>query len=164
MTPEGLAAQNLALLLVLSAQVVAGYGCGPKDGPVPPQAVASAPPMRVDAQPVRGDDEPVAYRRVRAPVESLAVRATGSDPREYHADIVSGLPNSCVRFDAIETERSGEHIAIAVFNLEPTDPNMMCAQVYQTRQHEVALGSDFQPGKTYTVEANGIRETFTPPR
>jgi len=63
-----------------------------------------------------------------------------------------------VEFDRYEVTRDGDTIRVAVINLEPV--GMECEDVYGTVEHNVPLGSDFDPGTTYTVLVNDVAETF----
>ncbi len=96
-----------------------------------------------------------------APIERVEIRVAESFPPQYFVDIVSGLPNGCARFDSIETSRSGDTIRIVVLNLVPAPGSKVaCTMIYGTVQHHVALGTDFEPGHTYTVVVNDVTETF----
>jgi|GEM_PF-213124 len=96
---------------------------------------------------------------VLAPIESVAIQAAGSD---YVAQITSGLPNGCTRFDDYTVSRDGNTIIIKVTNTVPADRQIMCTMVYGLVKTEAPLGSDFQSGTTYVVDVNGKQSTFTP--
>jgi len=38
---------------------------------------------------------------------------------------------------------------------------MACTAIYGLEETVILLGSDFESGKTYTVDVNGVIETFT---
>ena len=96
-----------------------------------------------------------------APIESVAISVAESDPPQYFVDVVSGLPNACVEFYGYEEHRAGSAITITVYNLEPA-PNQQiaCAEVYTMHEFVVPLGSDFQPGETYTLSVNDTITAF----
>ena len=97
--------------------------------------------------------------REPAPIES--VRVAVNDSREYSLLIVSGLPDSCARFESYELNRDGRRIEVTATNLSPTGP-FACLAVYEIHEGEMPLGSDFTPGEEYTVVVNGqVMETFT---
>ncbi len=99
--------------------------------------------------------------RALAPIESVEVRVAESFPPQYFADIVSALPNGCVRFESLEAERDGDTIRITVWNLAPKPGSrLLCTMIYGITKHSVALGTDFEPGRTYTVHVNGETATF----
>ena len=83
-----------------------------------------------------------------------------SDPPQYFLEIRSGVPNTCHTFDRTEMERSGREITVSVINLVVTG-DVVCAEVYRSAPHVVALGSDFEPGVTYTARVNGETLTFS---
>lgn len=96
-----------------------------------------------------------------APIERVEISVAESSPPQYFVDIVSGLPNGCARFDSIETSRSGDTIQLVVVNLVPSPGSQVaCTMIYGTVQHHVALGTDFESGRTYTVVVNDVTETF----
>ena len=78
---------------------------------------------------------------------------------QYFVAVKSGLPNACYEFDRYEVDRDGETVRITVTNLKPEEP-MMCAEIYGTVESNIALGIDFDGGKTYTVYVNDVTETF----
>ena len=50
---------------------------------------------------------------------------------------------------------------VQVWNLVPrATSGLLCAQVVSTTEHNVALGTEFIQGETYTVLVNGVTETF----
>ncbi len=96
-----------------------------------------------------------------APIESVKLTHSDSTPREYTLHIVSGLPGGCVEFDGYAVTREGAALNVTVTNLAPTAP-VPCTMIYGRHEGEVALGSDFTPGETYTVAVNGtLTNAFT---
>ena len=119
-------------------------------GSAPTQTGAPTP----DAQP----EDPNLVREP-APIES--VRIVVNDSLAYSLLIVSGLPDSCAKFESYELNRDGSRIEVTVTNLRSTGP-FACLAVYETHEGELPLGSDFTPGEEYTVVVNGqVTETFT---
>lgn len=55
----------------------------------------------------------------------------------------------------MKTERNGNMIDIQVTTQHPKDA--ICAQVYSIFEENVALGSAFTPGETYTVNVNDAK-------
>lgn len=108
------------------------------------------------------DDVAPEYVRQRAPIDSLEVTNDESVSLRYVVHVTSGLPSGCVTFDAIETTRDGNTIAIAVWNLVPgPDTTFGCTDDFRSVENNVALGTDFEPGDEYRVEVNDVVETFT---
>ena len=98
---------------------------------------------------------------VREPAPIASVRVVVKDSLAYSLLIVSGLPDSCAKFDGYELTRDGSRMEVTVTNLSPTGA-FACLAVYETHEGELPLGSDFTPGEEYTVVVNGqVTETFT---
>jgi hypothetical protein len=74
----------------------------------------------------------------------------------------SGLPRGCASVDGIETSIGDDEIRIDVWNLEPASGELIaCTAIYGIVENNVALGSDFESGREYTVFVNGEnRATF----
>ena len=99
--------------------------------------------------------------QVAAPIESVRISVAESFPPQYFVHIVSGLPSGCASFDGFKVDRADDLITISVTNLEPAPGQLVaCTKIYGIVQTNVALGSDFEPGRTYTVVVNDVRETF----
>ena len=99
--------------------------------------------------------------KVPAPIESVEIIVAESFPPQYFALVVSGLPNGCVEFYGYEEARSGHAITITVTNREPAPSEpVACTAIYLTHELSVPLGTDFQPGETYTVKVNDAIEEF----
>ena len=60
-----------------------------------------------------------------APIESVDVVVSESDPKEYSLRIVSGLPSGCVTFDGYEVDLEGTTFVVNVVNLQPSGPGCM---------------------------------------
>ena len=89
-----------------------------------------------------------------APIESVGVVVSESDPPEYSLRIVSGLPSGCVEFKGYDVSLDGNVFTVDAVNLEATGP-VACIAVYERHEGEVALGGGLTPGETYTVIVNG---------
>ena len=102
-----------------------------------------------------------AMTETRAPIESVELTTSDSNPREYTLHIVSGLPGGCVKFGDYSVACEGAHIDVAVTNFAPTEP-VPCTMMYGIHEGEVELGSDFTAGETYMVSVNGnVTNAFT---
>ncbi|MDA1189457.1 MAG: hypothetical protein O2854_07265 [Chloroflexi bacterium] len=94
-------------------------------------------------------------QRVLAPIESAEIVVGESNPPQYFVQLTSGLPSGCARFDENTIERDGKTLTITVWNTEPAPgEEIACTAIYGFLDHNIALGSDFQPGETYTVRVN----------
>lgn len=95
-----------------------------------------------------------------APIDDVEILVRESSPPRYAVRVVSGLPDSCIKFGHLEWKRSDNNIQIEVFNLIPDNRNIACAQVYGMVENTIELGIDFESGKTYTVKVNDVVKTF----
>lgn len=98
---------------------------------------------------------------VRAPIVRVSVRIAESFPPQYFADVTSALPDGCTQFARTQVRREADLVFIDVFNTRPASAEVMCTMIYGEHESHVALGSDFVPGRTYTLDANGTRQPFT---
>lgn len=97
---------------------------------------------------------------VPAPIDGLEVERRESTPPQYVLFIQAGLPGGCAQRDRHEVRREPDVITITVLNsLPPGDP--ICTAIYGTYGLEVGLGSDFVPGRAYTVRVNDRTTSFT---
>jgi inhibitor of cysteine peptidase len=96
-----------------------------------------------------------------APIHDAHISVNMSLPEQIFVDIKGGLADSCTTFHDLETERIGNIINITVTTERPK--NAICAQVYSYFKKNVALGSDFISGDTYTVNVNDVTISFEYP-
>ncbi len=89
------------------------------------------------------------------------MRVAESFPPQYFADVTSGLPDGCTKFARTALRRDGDVVFVDVFNTRPARDDVACTMLYGEHESAVALGSDFVSGRTYVVDANGTRESFT---
>ena len=136
------------LLIILAAALV--VACGGEDAPSPTPASTHTP---------AGTSSP-AIAEVEAPIEDVTLHALEFDPVQYFLVIGSGLPNACHTFDRTDVERTGMEITVSVINRIRAG-DVACAEIYRSESHTVALGTDFEPGTTYTVRVNDWETSFT---
>lgn len=135
--------------------------------PSPDTPVSSTPGGGGGSPPVTGTVAPVdpGYPTVEelAPIESVDILIMESFPPQYSVQIVSGLPSGCAAFLRAEVvEQSGPTIRIEVVNRMPApQSSVACTMIYGYHESSVMLGSDFEPGVTYTVEVNDTVTEFT---
>ena len=95
-----------------------------------------------------------------APIDSVEVLILESFPVQYRLLVVSGLPSACYSFSGYRLERTGDTIQVEITNSKPADSELVCAQVYSTSETSIPLGSEFQSGRTYTIEVNDFIDFF----
>jgi hypothetical protein len=99
--------------------------------------------------------------RVGAPITRVEVEVLEIDPPQFNLVVESGLPNACVVSGRYRLFRIGNSISVQVLNLEPSDQDIICAQVYGVVETVISLGSDFQAGDIHTANVNGTTVEFT---
>ena len=106
-------------------------------------------------------EEPVMVE-VLAPIEEVHVRVAESWAPQYFLEVTSGLPNGCIKFDGHEVTSEGYTIEVKVTKLESKSGGLIaCDMRYGIVTTDIVLGSDFEPGKTYTVRVNDVTSQFT---
>ena len=95
-----------------------------------------------------------------APIDKLEIATLESFPPQYVAQIMAGLPNGCAKPYTYSVQRSANEIDITVLNSEPSGA-VACTAIYGDYELNLNLGSQFQPGTTYTVKAGDKTATFT---
>jgi len=124
----------LVMVLLLAASMIAAPGC---------------------------DSEQTELETEAAPIHEVSVSIAESYPEQVIVYIKGGLADSCTTFHDLTAEHSGNTIYIEVTTERPVDA--VCAQIYRYFERNVNLGSDFTSGQTYTVDVNGVTETFVYP-
>ena len=91
----------------------------------------------------------------------MEINIAESFPPQYFLHVVSGLPSGYAKFNQYEMTRGGNEINVKVTNLVPApDILVACTMIYGFHESNIALGSDFEGGQTYTVHVNDATETF----
>jgi hypothetical protein len=97
--------------------------------------------------------------KVLAPVHGIDIWADNSSPRQYFADVASGVCHTCGYFDSYSVARAGNTVQIKIFNLYSIGREPLLGP-YVVVEHTIPLGTDFVPGVNYTVGANNVTVTF----
>ncbi len=100
-------------------------------------------------------------RAVPAPIDGLEILVLESFPPQYLLNVQAGLPSGCAQQYKHEAEREGNVITVTVLNSLPTATDMACTAIYGMYELNINLGSDFEPGETYTVLVNDKETSFT---
>ena len=151
---------GMLISVIISFLVVAAVACGEtattQTPTQSPAVVTPGPQLTPTTEPTTPEPTMV---EVPAPIDSVDINIAESFPPQYFVQVKSGLPNACYEFNGYDVSRDGETVRITVTNLKP-EQQLMCAEIYRTVESNVALGSDFEGGKTYTVHVNDLTETF----
>ena len=96
---------------------------------------------------------------VSAPIRDVVV-ASNPETNEYTVFVLSAQLFECHKPSVWNVERNGDLINIDVFNLQPVELPDDCEESLSTTQNEIAIGSDYEIGNTYTVVVNGFTKAF----
>jgi len=96
-----------------------------------------------------------------APIHEVRVNIAESYPPQVFVYLKGGLADACTTFHELTVERRADTIEIEVTTERPK--GAVCAQVYSFFEQNVALGSEFASGKSYTVKVNGKVTSFRMP-
>lgn len=94
-----------------------------------------------------------------APIHEVEISIAESYPPQVFVYIKGGLSDGCTAFHDLETTRNGDTIDIKV--TVQREKNRECTAIYGYFEKNVALGTDFIVGKTYTVNVNSETRTFS---
>jgi len=139
--------RSIGILGILVAVVVILGSCTPLDTMpfIPPEAF----------EPIISAVE---VAEAPAPIDDVQVLVDDSDPPQVSLIVSSGLPNSCYDFDRYEVNQEGGEVTVSIFNMEKKAD--VCAQVYTSVEHNIPLGVDFDPSKTYGLTVNEFIDVF----
>lgn len=93
-----------------------------------------------------------------ANVNSIEIMLLESFPVQINVCARGEHPDSCTKVDEITTAREGNTFVVTINAFRPADA--MCAQVITPYEEVVALDVVGLKTGVYTVEVNGIRDTF----
>jgi inhibitor of cysteine peptidase len=78
---------------------------------------------------------------------------------QVHAAVKGDFPDACTSIGTVNQRREGNTIYVELMTTRPAD--MACAQVITPFEHNIPLDVVGLPAGTYTVDVNGVTETFT---
>ena len=129
--------------------------------PSAPATPIAVYPTEPPTEPASGQPSGSGMVETPAPIESVKLAASDSNPPVYTLQITSGIPSGCVKFNGYETLREGNSINVNVTNLQPAEA-VLCTAIYGQHEGEVVLDGEFTPGESYTVFVNGkLTNSFT---
>ena len=92
-----------------------------------------------------------------SPIESWELETISGTPHQYRLRVVSSIPGGsrCSQFNGFEIRRrEPNRVEVSVTHHETVDPFVTCTEDHPVVETSVPLGSDFEPGRTYTVSVN----------
>lgn len=133
-------------LLILSVMLCLALlaACGPAGEPT-----ATTPPSGGDEPPVLGT----------AQVDSIEIVILESFPVQIHVLAKGHLPDSCTTIDQVTEEQDGDTFRVTITTARPEGE--MCAQVLTPFEENIPLDVYGLAAGTYTVDVNGVTDTFT---
>jgi hypothetical protein len=121
------------------------------------QATAPVPsPPPADAPALTPQD---GQTRSMAIIEEVDVRILESFPVQVQVAVAGYLPDACTTIEEIAAVQEDDTFRIRVATSRPADA--MCAQVITSFEEVVALDVEGLSAGEYTVQADGLSETFT---
>jgi len=93
-----------------------------------------------------------------ANVNDIEIMLLESFPVQVNVGASGEHPDSCTKVDEITTRREGNTFVVTISAFRPADA--MCAEVVTPYEEVIALDVVGLKAGVYTVEVNGIRDTF----
>lgn len=143
---------------VVEAEQPAASNEAPAATPVA-QATEATPASAEEAPAAPQGPAPVPEEQGGAMVESVEVLILESLPVQIHVLVKGHLPDACARIEGHQLEQSGNTIDISLNTTWPA--NQRCMAALTPFEQTISLAVDeLTPGE-YTVEVDGVSETFT---
>jgi inhibitor of cysteine peptidase len=152
----GLAALAMVLLSLVACGPGAGQPAVPTETAAPatqsvPTTSPATPgtPGTPDATPVAGD----------AAVEDIEIMMLESFPVQVSVVVKGYLSDACTSLGEIVQSRNGNTFKVSIKTVRPADK--VCADVISPFEETISLDVVGLKAGTYTVDVNGVTETFT---
>jgi len=94
----------------------------------------------------------------KASVESIEILILESFPVQIHVVARGHLPDDCTEIGEITRERQGNAFLITITTARPA--NVACAEMVVSFEEVISLDVLGLPAGTYTVDVNGVRDSF----
>ena len=142
---------RLMILILATILTMVAVGCAaPRETPT----VVPEPPTGTPAQ-GNGGDEVI---RGLARVEEIQIMILESFPVQVNVVARGNLPDGCTTIDQIEQERQGDTFVVTITTVRPAD--QACTEALVPFEEVISLEVGGLEAGTYTVEVNGVRDTF----
>ncbi len=93
-----------------------------------------------------------------AMIDSVEVLILESLPVQVTVNVKGNMPDACTTVDEVTTNREGNTFNIQITTKRPAE--LMCAQVLTPFEQNIPLDVKGLQKGTYTVNVNGVTETF----
>ncbi len=150
------------LLLALAACSPSGGEPAVSDNPATETPDMDAPVSSDDPTATPPAEEPVDLENVTiddATVESIQIMILESFPVQVHVNVTGYLGDGCTTLGNIETTQESDTFLVNITTQRPTEA--LCTQQLVGFEENVALDVQGLPAGTYTVDVNGVTDTFT---
>jgi len=137
----------ISVLTIATIVVVLIWGCIWDDR-------SSSSPSPTPTQTTTQGDETINL----ANVNTIEIMLLESFPVQVNVGASGEHPDSCTKVDEITTRREGNTFVVTISAFRPADA--MCAEVITPYEEVIALDAVGLKAGIYTVEVNGIRDTF----
>ncbi len=165
----GFAAMVAMLLVVVLLFAACGTKAAPATTPPPPDVAVSSEPADtpapaatpVSANPLGSDASSGGIDMMlgEATVEQIELQMMESFPVRVNVRAQGLLADGCTSIKGVEQVRDSQTFTVTIQTQRPRD--RMCTQALKPFEHNVALEVVGLPAGTYTVNINGITDTFT---
>ena len=156
---------SLAAALTVAALIMTGCGITP-GGQVPPTATVApteapteAPTATPDSDPHGLEPTPGAVITGTAQIETIELLMLESFPVQVHAHVTGWLGDGCTKLDQITQVREDNTFKVTITTTRPAEA--VCTMQLVGFEETIPLDVHGLPKGTYTVDINGVTETFT---
>jgi inhibitor of cysteine peptidase len=148
---------GLALLAAMLIAACSGQpGGGVPTATIPPTEAPSATP---GSDPHGIEPTPGAVITGTAQIETIDLLILESFPVQIHAKVVGYLGDGCTTLGEITQVREDDTFLISITTSRPAEA--ICTQQLVGFEETIPLDVAGLPAGTYTVDINGVTETFT---
>ena len=150
-----------AALMVLAAVLI--VACSGQPGGLP-DPTATVPPTQAPSATPAPDEHgmeptPGAVITGTAQVETLDLLILESFPVQVQAQVAGYVGDGCTTLDDITQVREDDTFKVTITTTRPAEA--MCTQQLVGFEETIALDVAGLPAGTYTVDVNGVTDTFT---
>jgi hypothetical protein len=151
----------IPLFLVSCAKSGASDTAEPPDGPpggtVPSEPVNSGTSTAAPSTVPRPDETEIVLGK--ATIESIQINMMESFPIQVSVTVEGMLNDGCTSIDQITTQREGSTFQTTITTSRPMDT--LCTEALVPFEDTFPLEVEGLEAGTYTVDVNGVRDTFT---
>jgi inhibitor of cysteine peptidase len=152
---------SLNKILIVAVAFIVGCSCNTsRVSSNPEKAGETAPEQDIKTEKdgvVKGEMQDVVINP--AIVESVKIYIKDSFPMQVDVYAMGNLPDGCTKISDTQKSLSGDTFKVTIMTERPA--HIVCTQALVPFEHTVPLDVIGLKAGTYTVNVNGVRETFT---